>query len=118
MFQAPEYECNNSCESVIVNQKIQVKMSLQNKLKGTGVALITPFTSNGDIDFDALHKVINHVIDGGVEYVITLGTTGETPTLDKFEKVDLIKLTCKIVDNRVPVVVGVGGNNTKELLED
>src|SRR6476620_8402317 len=93
-------------------------MSLQNKLRGTGVALITPFTSNGDIDFDALHKVINHVIDGGVEYVITLGTTGETPTLDKFEKIDLIKLTYKIVDNRVPVVVGIGGNNTKELLDD
>src|SRR6476620_7760785 len=84
-------------------------MSLQNKLRGTGVALITPFTSNGDIDFDALHKVINHVIDGGVEYVITLGTTGETPTLDKFEKIDY---------NRVPFVFGVGGNNTKELLDD
>jgi 4-hydroxy-tetrahydrodipicolinate synthase len=93
-------------------------MSLQNKLRGTGVALITPFTSTGDIDFGALEKVINHVIDGGVEYVITLGTTGETPTLDKFEKIDLIKLTYKIVNNRVPVVVGVGGNNTKELLED
>ena len=62
--------------------------------------------------------MINYVIDGGVEYVITLGTTGETPTLDKFEKIDLIKLTYKIVDNRVPVVVGIGGNNTKELLDD
>ena len=93
-------------------------MSLQNKLRGTGVALITPFTSNGDLDFNALQKVINYVIDGGVEYVITLGTTGETPTLDKFEKIDLIKLTYKIVDNRVPVVVGIGGNNTKELLDD
>jgi 4-hydroxy-tetrahydrodipicolinate synthase len=93
-------------------------MSLQNKLRGTGVALVTPFTSNGDIDFDALHKVVNHVIAGGVEYIITLGTTGETPTLDKFEKIDLIKLTCIIVNNRVPVVVGIGGNNTKELLDD
>jgi 4-hydroxy-tetrahydrodipicolinate synthase len=93
-------------------------MSLRNKLKGTGVALITPFTSKGNIDFDALEKVINHVIDGGVEYVITLGTTGETPTLNKFEKTDLIKLTYKVVNNRVPVVVGIGGNNTKELLQD
>jgi len=98
--------------------KKQIKMSLQNKLRGTGVALITPFTSSGDIDFDALEKVINHVIDGSTEYVIVLGTTGETPTLDKFEKIDLIKITYKIVDNRVPVVVGVGGNNTKELLYD
>src|SRR6266487_4835008 len=93
-------------------------MLLRNKLQGTGVALITPFTSNGDIDFDALEKVINHVINGGVEYVITLGTTGEAPTLDKFEKIDIIKLTYKIVNQRVSVVVGIGGNNTKELLED
>jgi 4-hydroxy-tetrahydrodipicolinate synthase len=93
-------------------------MSLQNKLRGTGVALITPFAANGDIDFEALEKVINHVIDGGVEYIITLGTTGETPTLNKFEKIDLIKITYKIVNKRVPVVVGVGGNNTKELLQD
>ena len=92
--------------------------SLRNQLKGTGVALITPFTSNGDIDFEALSKVINFVIEGGVEYVVTLGTTGETPTLDKYEKTDIIKYTCEKVNNRVPVVVGIGGNNTKELLND
>ncbi|HRH50841.1 MAG TPA: 4-hydroxy-tetrahydrodipicolinate synthase [Panacibacter sp.] len=92
--------------------------SLRNQLKGTGVALITPFTSNGDIDFEALSKVINFVIEGGVEYLVTLGTTGETPTLDKYEKTDIIKYTCEKVNNRVPVVVGIGGNNTKELLND
>lgn len=92
--------------------------SLRNQLKGTGVALITPFKSNGDIDYQALNKVINFVIEGGVEYVVTLGTTGETPTLDKYEKTDIIKYTYEKVNNRVPVVVGIGGNNTKELLND
>ena len=92
--------------------------SLRSQLKGTGVALITPFKSNGNIDFNALNKVINFVIDGGVEYVVTLGTTGETPTLDKHEKTDIIKVTYETVNNRVPVVVGIGGNNTKELIND
>ncbi|MGI8949973.1 MAG: 4-hydroxy-tetrahydrodipicolinate synthase [Chitinophagaceae bacterium] len=87
-------------------------------LKGTGVALITPFKSNFDIDYDALNKVINFVIEGGVNYIVTLGTTGETPTLDKEEKMNLIKETYLKVNNRVPVVVGIGGNNTKELLND
>ena len=92
--------------------------SLINQLTGTGVAIITPFKSNGDIDFDALTKVIDFVIEGGVEYIVTLGTTGETPTLNKFEKTDIIKFTNLIVNGRVPVVVGIGGNNTKELLND
>ncbi len=87
-------------------------------LKGTGVALVTPFKKNGDIDFDALGRVINFVIDGGVEYVVTLGTTGETPTLDKIEKETIIKETFLKVNNRVPIVVGIGGNNTKEILND
>lgn len=90
---------------------------LRNQLRGTGVALITPFNSNEDVDFPALEKVIDSVINGGVEYLITLGTTGETPTLDKQEKIDIIHFTFEKVNNRVPVVVGIGGNNTKELLK-
>jgi len=92
--------------------------SLTNQLNGTGVALITPFTTQGYIDFDALSGIIDHVINGGVEYIVTLGTTGETPTLEKKEKTDIIKFTYEKVNNRVPVVVGIGGNNTKELLDD
>jgi len=87
-------------------------------LRGTGVALVTPFGSDLEIDFDALGRVIDHVIHGGVEYVITLGTTGETPTLSKEEKIALIKFTYEKVDGRVPVIVGVGGNNTQELVSD
>jgi 4-hydroxy-tetrahydrodipicolinate synthase len=92
--------------------------SLLTQLQGTGVALITPFTAQGFIDFTALAKVIDYVIDGGAEYVVTLGTTGETPTLGKFEKTDVVKFTFDKVAGRVPVVVGIGGNDTKELIKD
>jgi 4-hydroxy-tetrahydrodipicolinate synthase len=61
-------------------------MSLRTQLQGTGVALITPFTADLKVDFDALGKVIDAMINGGVEYLVTLGTTGETPTLDKAGK--------------------------------
>lgn len=93
-------------------------MSLRETLKGTGVALVTPFNTRGDIDFDALGKVIDFVIDGGVEYLVTLGTTGETPVLSKREKTDIIHYTFDKARNRVPVVVGIGGNNTAELIND
>ncbi len=93
-------------------------MSLINTLKGTGVALVTPFKRNDDIDFDALGKLIDFVIKGGVEYVVALGTTGETPTLDKLEKISIVKEVFLKVNGRVPVVVGIGGNNTKELISD
>ena len=66
--------------------------SLRKQLTGTGVALVTPFKADTSIDFDALEKLINYVIGNGVEYVVTLGTTGETPTLDRQEKIDLIHL--------------------------
>lgn len=93
-------------------------MSLIPQLSGTGVALVTPFKANQAVDFDALGRVIDFVIDGGVEYLITLGTTGETPTLDKQEKLDIINYTYEKVNNRVPVVVGIGGNDTKSLIND
>jgi 4-hydroxy-tetrahydrodipicolinate synthase len=93
-------------------------MSLRDTLKGTGVALVTPFKSNFEIDFDALGKVIDFVIEGGVEYLVTLGTTGETPTLDRSEKIDIATYTFEKAGNRVPVVIGIGGNNTHELVRD
>lgn len=91
---------------------------LKDRLRGTGVAIVTPFKKNNDVDYDALHKMIDHVIDGKVEYIVTLGTTGEAPTIDNSEKKDIIKYTYEIVNKRVPVVVGVGGNNTKELIHE
>ncbi len=93
-------------------------MSFRDQLRGTGVALVTPFKDNMEIDFPALERVIDFVINNGVEYVITLGTTGETPTLSKDEKAELIQFTYEKVADRVPVVVGIGGNNTLSLIKD
>ena len=93
-------------------------MLLRDTLKGTGVALVTPFTSSGAVDFNALGRVIEYVIKGGVEYLVTLGTTGETPTLSREEKRDIILYTYEKARLHVPVVVGIGGNNTNELIDD
>lgn len=93
-------------------------MSFRDTLKGTGVALVTPFNQRQEIDLDSLGKVIEFVLHGGVEYLVVLGTTGEAPTLDKSEKIEIINYTYEKVANKVPVVVGIGGNNTKELLDD
>lgn len=93
-------------------------MSLRLQLQGTGVALVTPFKSNTAVDFDALGKLIDFVIGNGVNYVVSLGTTGETPTLETEEKEDIINFTCEKVNGRVPVVVGVGGYNTREVMEN
>src|SRR5664279_2346045 len=91
-------------------------MVLKNTLHGTGVALITPFKKNFEVDYNALENLIDNVIKNGVEYLVTLGTTGETPTLTKVEMVDIANCTFDKVNQRVPVVVGIGGNNTADLL--
>ncbi len=87
-------------------------------MKGTGVAIITPFKSGGEVDFAALENLIDYIIEGGVEYIVTLGTTGETPVLSSDEKKDIIAVTMAKVEGRVPVVVGMGGNNTAELVHE
>lgn len=93
-------------------------MSLRTQLTGTGIALVTPFKKDLSVDFDALGKVIDAMIGGGVEYLITLGTTGETPTLEKQEKKDIVNYTFEKIAGRVPLVVGVGGNSTHEVVKD
>ena len=93
-------------------------MFLRESLQGTGVALVTPFSDDFEIDYPALGKVIDFVIEGGVNYVVSLGTTGETPTLNKKEKISIAEYTYECVNNRVPVVVGIGGNDTHELVND
>ena len=92
-------------------------MSLKNSLKGTGVALITPFKKNLEVDYDALERVINYIINNGVNYIVSLGTTGEASTISNNEKVNIINFTFEKTANRVPVVVGIGGNNTEELVK-
>lgn len=93
-------------------------MSLRDTLKGTGVALVTPFNEKQEIDFEAYDRLLEFVIRGGVEYLVVLGTTGETPTVDKSEKIDILNHTYEMVGLQVPIVVGIGGNNTKEVIND
>ena len=91
---------------------------LRQTLQGTGVALVTPFTTDFKIDYDALGRVIDFVIAGGVEYMVSLGTTGETPTLSREEKISLLHFTYDKVNGRTPVVAGIGGNDTRGIIKD
>jgi 4-hydroxy-tetrahydrodipicolinate synthase len=92
-------------------------LRIMEQLRGTGVALVTPFKKDESIDWNALERVIDHVIAGGVDYVVSLGTTGETPTLSADEKLDLMKFTFEKVAKRVPVVVGIGDYNTRDVVK-
>lgn len=91
---------------------------IQTKLRGTGVALVTPFNKNGKIDYKGLGKLIDHCINGGVEYLVSLGTTGESVTLSKEEKAEVLRYTVEKNAGRVPVVAGFGGNNTAEIISE
>lgn len=84
---------------------------------GTGVALVTPFTSDGEIDFDALTKIVNHVITGDVDYLVVMGTTGESAVLTAQERDSVIDHILKVNDGNCPVVLGIGGNNTAAVVE-
>lgn len=86
-------------------------------MKGTGVALVTPFHADYSIDFESLEKIIEHCISGGLEYLVVLGTTGEGPTLTKEEKKQVFKFVSDKVKGRVPLVAGIGGNDTREVIE-
>ena len=88
----------------------------QKSFTGTGVAIVTPFRNDSSIDFKALEKILEHIISGGVDYVVVLGTTGESVTLSKDEKKAVINFVIDTTDKRIPVVVGIGGNNTQEIL--
>ena len=87
------------------------------EIQGHGVAMITPFKRNGTIDFDALPVIIDHLIAGGVDYIVVLGTTAETATLSKEEKISLVDHIIDVNSGRLPLVLGLGGNHTWELLE-
>ncbi len=87
-----------------------------NKLKGTGVALVTPFHKDGSIDFKSFRKLIDRCIDGKVEYLVPLGTTGESATMTTTEKKAVVDFVIEITDKKVPIVLGLGGNSTQEVL--
>lgn len=85
--------------------------------KGTGVAIVTPMKADFSVDEAALSKLVNHLIDGQVEYLVILGTTGESVTLNKTEKAQVTACVVKATGGRVPLVLGAGGNNTAEVIE-
>jgi 4-hydroxy-tetrahydrodipicolinate synthase len=89
-----------------------------NSIKGTGVALVTPFDEKGNVDTPALSRLVEYVIDGGVEYLVILGTTGESVTLSKEEKKTVIETVRKTNKGRVPMVLGVGGNDTNQVINE
>ena len=92
-------------------------MNPHERFRGTGVALVTPFKNDASIDWEDLEKIIEHVIAGGVEFLVSLGTTGESVTLSDEEHRQVLDFTIKINRGRLPVVAGVfGGNNTAELV--
>lgn len=77
--------------------------------------MVTPFNPDGSVDYPGLGNLINYIIDGGIEYLVSLGTTGETATLTKEEKQSVWEFTAETVAGRVPLVAGIGGNNTREI---
>ncbi|WP_406825712.1 4-hydroxy-tetrahydrodipicolinate synthase [Pedobacter sp. KACC 23697] len=89
-----------------------------NKFQGTGVALVTPFNTDGSVDYNGLKNLINHLVEGGIDYLVSLGTTGETATMTKDEKKKVWAFTAEINNNRLPLVAGIGGNNTLAVAED
>lgn len=88
-----------------------------NKLKGTGVALVTPFNAELEVDFKGLENLVNHCIGGGVDYLVVMGTTGENATLNTEEKLEILEFVQKVNKKRKPIVYGIGGNNTAALVK-
>ncbi len=87
------------------------------EIKGNGVAIVTPFSENGSIDWESLEALLDHVLKGSVDFIVVLGTTGESPTLSKSEKSEIFDFVERWVAGRVPLVAGIGGNNTVAVAE-
>src|SRR5438128_12103405 len=91
-------------------------MSLQEKFKGTGIAIVTPFNDDGVIDWESFQKLINFWIEGKVEYLVVLGTTGESATIHGEEKQQVFSFVNETVKGRLPLVAGIGGNDTSDVI--
>ena len=90
---------------------------MNHKFKGTGVALVTPFTADGSIDFEALTRLVKLQISGGTDFLVVQGTTGESPVLSQDEKMKVLKHVMEVNQRQLPVVYGLGGNNTADICE-
>jgi 4-hydroxy-tetrahydrodipicolinate synthase len=91
---------------------------VQNIFKGLGIALITPFRQDGSVDYDALKRLVQYQLDNGADFFCILATTGETPTLTAEEKKNIKNLVVELVQGRVPILMGCGGNNTAAVVEE
>jgi 4-hydroxy-tetrahydrodipicolinate synthase len=91
---------------------------MKHKFSGTGVAIVTPFRKDGSVDFNALIKLVKHLLKGKIDYIVALGTTGESVTLNKDEKQAVVNIIKEEVKNKVPIVIGIGGNNTQEVVNN
>ena len=89
-----------------------------NIFKGLGIALITPFTSDGDVDWKSLKRLVEYQISNGADFLCILATTGETPCLSAEEKIKIKQLVVEVNNGRVPVLMGCGGNNTRAVVEE
>ncbi|MFT7380103.1 MAG: 4-hydroxy-tetrahydrodipicolinate synthase [Bacteroidia bacterium] len=87
------------------------------KFKGLGVAMVTPFNADGSIDYLGLEKLTNHLVDGGVNYLVVMGTTGENPTINNEEQQAILQKVIEINARRLPIVFGIGGNSTAAVVE-
>ena len=86
-------------------------------LKGSGVAIITPFDEEGRVDYPAVKGVVDHIISGGIDYIVLMGTTAETATLTSEERAKVVALIVEVVADRVPLILGIGGNNTQVVVD-
>lgn len=90
---------------------------MKNNFRGAGVALITPFKADLTIDFEGLGKIVDSQLENQIDYLVVLGTTAETATLNSTEKQQIVDFICNRVNGKIPIVVGIGGNNTQEVIE-
>lgn len=106
-----------NCTIFVKKNKVLVLIMIQNKLRGMGVALVTPFDEEGNVDFEALVKLVDYQLENGTDFLCVLGTTAETPTLSKEEKDQVKRCVIERVNGRVPILLGVGSNNTQAVVE-
>ena len=89
---------------------------MNQSISGTGVALITPFKQNGSVDHTALEALLDHVTEGGVDFLVAMGTTAESATLDDEERREVLQTIQEKNQKKLPLVIGVGGNNTRAVV--
>src|ERR1035437_3914923 len=96
----------------------RIEYNMRNNFRGAGVALITPFKEDLSVDYPGLGKIVDSQIENGMDFLVVLGTTAETATLSGEEKQEIVNYVCNHVAGKIPVVVGVGGNNTQSVIDN